>query len=98
MRHQGTKVGFSSIGPEVTISAPGGNCVNETGDCLYPIITTSNTGVTTPVDGGSTYKDELGTSFAAPMVSGTVALMLAARTDLTPAGVKAVLKNSDLLQ
>lgn len=94
LRHQGTKVDFSSSGPEVTISAPGGNCVNESGDCLYPIITTSNTGVTTPVDGGSTYKDELGTSFAAPMVSGTVALMLAVRPDLTPAGVKAVLKNS----
>jgi serine protease len=36
LRHIGTKVGFSSIGAEVWISAPGGNCVNETGPCLYP--------------------------------------------------------------
>lgn len=97
LRHEGTKVDFSSIGPEVTISAPGGNCVNEVGDCLYPIITTSNFGTTHPVaaaDDGSTYTYELGTSFAAPMVSGTVALMFAVRPDLTPSAVKAVLKNS----
>ena len=28
LRHIGTKVGFSDIGPEITISAPGGNCIN----------------------------------------------------------------------
>ncbi|MBY0234245.1 MAG: S8 family serine peptidase [Burkholderiaceae bacterium] len=28
LRHVGSKVGFSSIGPEVTIAAPGGNCIN----------------------------------------------------------------------
>jgi serine protease len=28
LRHAGTKVGFSSLGPEVAVSAPGGNCVN----------------------------------------------------------------------
>ena len=29
LRHIGTKVGFSDVGPEVSISAPGGNCVNQ---------------------------------------------------------------------
>ncbi len=38
LRHIGTKVGFSDIGPEVSLSAPGGNCVNPgAGEpCLYP--------------------------------------------------------------
>lgn len=95
LRHEGTKVGFSSIGPEVSISAPGGNCVNPDGEeCLYPIISASNTGASAPVVGGSTYSAALGTSFATPMVSGTVALMLAVRPNLTPAAVKTILKNS----
>jgi serine protease len=28
IRHVGTKVGFSNLGPQVALSAPGGNCVN----------------------------------------------------------------------
>ena len=30
LRHVGDKVGFSDLGPEITISAPGGNCVRPT--------------------------------------------------------------------
>jgi hypothetical protein len=30
LRHIGTKVGFSDLGSEITISAPGGNCINTT--------------------------------------------------------------------
>jgi serine protease len=46
LRHAGTKVGFSDLGPEITISAPGGNCVNiDAGEpCLYPILTATNAG------------------------------------------------------
>ena len=46
LRHVGTKVGFASLGPEVTIGAPGGNCVNTGANspCLYPILTTSGLG------------------------------------------------------
>jgi serine protease len=43
IRHTGTKVGYSSYGPEVGISAPAGNCVN-TGagqPCLFPFVTPS---------------------------------------------------------
>ncbi|MEY4753819.1 MAG: hypothetical protein RJA44_1494, partial [Pseudomonadota bacterium] len=80
VRHTGTKVGYSNLGPEVTIAAPAGNCVNSTGACLYPILSTSNDGTTVP--GNPIYSDGIhfavGTSFSAPLVSGTVALMLAA--------------------
>lgn len=97
LRHVGTKSGYSAAGPEVTVSAPGGNCVNTTGPCLYPILSASNSGTQTPVAdgaGGSAYSAGLGTSFSAPMVSGTVALMLAVQPSLTPAAVKQILKNS----
>lgn len=97
LRHAGTKNGFSSLGPEVSIAAPAGNCVNLGGECLYPILSTSNTGTTTPschthTTGGS--DAAVGTSFAAPLVSGTAALMLAANPALTPAQVLSLLKSS----
>ena len=45
LRHAGSKVGFSNLGPEVTIGAPGGNCVNiNGGPCLFSLDTTSNAG------------------------------------------------------
>ena len=93
LRHAGSKVGFSDLGPEITISAPGGNCVNVgAGEpCLYPILTTKNLGTRAPVTGGSTwtdaYRPSFGTSFSAPLVAATVALMLSARPNLTPAQI-----------
>jgi serine protease len=50
LRHAGTKVGFSSLGPEVALGAPGGNCVNtsSTQPCVYSLVTTTNLGTTTP--------------------------------------------------
>ncbi len=97
VRHVGTKVGFSDVGSQLSIAAPGGNCVNEVGACLYPILTTLDTGTQSPV--GPTYSDGLnnisvGTSFSSPLVAGTVALMLSARPGLTPAQVKSALQSS----
>ena len=99
VRHAGTKVGYSDLGAEVAIAAPAGNCVNTSGACLFPLITTSNSGTTTPVTGtaGAIYTDggadaSLGTSFSAPLVSGTVGLMLSTNPALTPAQVRTALQ------
>jgi len=99
LRHVGTKVGFSSLGPEVTIAAPGGNCIN-TGagqPCVYPMISTTNSGTTSPVAADDAYtgsKSSVGTSFSAPIVSGIVGLMASVRPDLTPAEAMQILKST----
>jgi serine protease len=96
LRNVGTKVGYSSLGAEVGIAAPAGNCVNVSGPCLRSIDTTTNTGLTVPAD--STYTNEtnpnLGTSFSAPIVSGIAALMRSVNTNLTPAQLIGRLKSS----
>jgi serine protease len=94
LRHAGTKVGYSSLGPEVALSAPAGNC--PTGSpCTYPITTTTNQGTTT--HGANGYTDQvnnpnLGTSFSAPLVSGIAGLMLAVNGNLSSAQLIARLK------
>ena len=101
LRHAGTKVGFSSLGSEVAISAPGGNCVNTGANdaCLYPILSTSNAGTTSPVSnaaGGSIYTNAfnvtVGTSFSAPLVAGTAALLLSVQPGLTSSAVRSLLQ------
>ena len=99
LRHVGSKVGFSDLGPEISLSAPAGIINIGVGQpCLYPILTTSNGGTTVPLAGSSVYTDSfntsLGTSFSAPLVAGTVGLMLSAQPALTAAEVLAVLKAS----
>ncbi len=104
VRQVGTKVGFSDLGPEISLSAPAGNCVNVAGnaECLYPIMTTSNAGTTTPVsnaNGGSTFTGSfndasVGTSFSAPLVAGTVALMMSTQPALTPRQVASLLQTT----
>lgn len=98
LRHMGTKVGFSDLGAEATIAAPGGNCVN-TGagePCLYPILAATNSGTMSPQS--STYTDSfnasLGTSYSAAIVSGTVALMLSIDPTLRPSQVKNILQTT----
>ena len=96
IRHAGTKVGFSDLGPEIAMAAPGGNCVNIVSrqPCLYPILTASNAGAQGPA--GSIYTDSYdasyGTSFSSPLVAGTAGLMLSVQPALTSAQVTALLR------
>ena len=96
LRHVGTKSGFSDLGPQVSIAAPAGNCVNQSGTCLFPILAATNTGATGPAT--NTYSDgsnpSFGTSFSAPLVSGTAALMLSRNPALTSAQVKSTIMAS----
>lgn len=96
VRHVGTKVGYSSFGPEVSVSAPAGNCVNASGPCLFSIDTTTNLGTTSPAANGYTnqYQSNVGTSFSAPQVAGVVALMLSLNPALTPADIITRIKQS----
>jgi serine protease len=98
LRNVGTKVGYSSLGPEVGIGAPAGNCVNVTAGspCLRSIDTTINEGQTIPAGNGYTdqINSNLGTSFSAPIVSGIAALMRAANANLTPPQLIARIKAS----
>jgi len=96
LRNVGTKVGYSSFGAEVGVSAPAGNCVTSSGACLRSIDTTYNTGLTIPTV--NSYTDQinpnLGTSFSAPIVSGVAALMRAVNANLTPTQLIARIKSS----
>ena len=98
LRHAGTKVGFSDLGSEITIAAPGGNCINIAAGtpCLYPILAASNTGTTVPVAADAFWTDSfrisVGTSFSSPLVAGTVGLMFSSQPSLTPTQVRTALQ------
>lgn len=98
LRHAGTKVGYSDLGPDVSIAAPAGNCVNTSSSqpCIYPIMSLTNRGTTSPTT--SAYTDSfdagIGTSFSAPLVSATAALMMTANPTLTPNQVLAAIQNT----
>lgn len=87
LRHAGTKVGYSSLGPEVGIAAPAGNCSVASGPCLYALNTTTNLGLQGPTaDDYSTpvVQPSYGTSFSAPLVAATAGLMKVVNPALTP--------------
>src|SRR5436190_15577077 len=83
----GKLAGFSNFGSGVTLSAPGGSTNFRTP--ADSVIFLSNTGTTIPV--ADTITNVGGTSVSAPMVSGTISLMLAVAPWLTPDQVRAIL-------
>jgi serine protease len=98
LRHAGTKVGYSDVGSEIAVAAPGGNCVNTdaTDPCLYPIVATTNSGARGPEQAAYTngYDISVGTSFAAPLVAATAALVASAGPSKSPADIRAAITRS----
>jgi serine protease len=98
LRHAGTKVGYSDVGTEIAVAAPGGNCVNTgaTEPCLYPIVATTNSGARGPEQASYTnsYNISVGTSFAAPLVAATAALVASAAPSKSPAEIRSAITGS----
>jgi serine protease len=98
LRQVGTKVGYSSLGSQVAVSAPAGNCpdLDTTFLCSYSLVTADNTGQTEPVS--STYTDDfnynIGTSFSAPIVAAVAGLMHSVNDGLTATEFTARIKAS----
>ena len=84
----GDRTGYSNFGTRVDLSAPGG----ESGDESTLILSTYAEGLTTP--GAPDYAIASGTSFSAPLVTGTVALMLARNSTLTAGRVLSILQGT----
>jgi subtilisin family serine protease len=80
----GDRAIYSNTGPGVDVSAPGGDATQTAGtdaDAAGMILSTINTGSRGPI--AADYGYEEGTSMAAPLVAGVVALMYAAHPGLT---------------
>jgi serine protease len=80
----GDRSSYSNSGPAVDVSAPGGDSTQTTNtdvDAAGQILSTINTGTRGPL--AADYAYEEGTSMAAPLVSGVVALMYAAHPNIT---------------
>jgi serine protease len=76
---------YSNYGSTVEISAPGGGF-------FAGVLSTSNAGTTVPAS--DSYASHMGTSMAAPHVSGVVSLMLSRNPNLTPDQVLQVLQET----
>lgn len=87
---EGHKSDYSNFGPEVLISAPGGEHCDDSFPCKS-LITTTNFGIYAPQDNGYSSLYVRGTSFSAPLVSGAIALMLSVNPSLTLDDVKYIL-------
>lgn len=86
---EGDRADYANVGPGVSISAPGG-------DAAHPIVSTLNSGSEGPdaSPGGDSWGGMYGSSMAAPMVSGVLALMAAARPDLPMASLEGLLRDT----
>lgn len=92
----GVKASYANFGPELSIATAGGD-QSATDGCSAAlqdggIYTTSHTGKQGPDSGTLGYAAVDGTSFAAPVVAGTIALMLAINPQLSAGEIAAGLK------
>ena len=79
----GARARYSNYGAAVEIAAPGGNA-----DGVDPdVLSTLNSGATSPNPSGYNYARYAGTSMATPHVTGVASLMLSVNPALTPAQV-----------
>jgi serine protease len=76
LARDGLKASYSNFGPQVTIATVGGDPSVDDG-----LLTLINTGTQSP--GADSYDNVFGTSFAAPVVSGVISLMLSENEQLT---------------
>ncbi|GAB3536218.1 hypothetical protein GCM10027403_16220 [Arthrobacter tecti] len=79
---------YSNYGSLIDVTAPGGDTRS---GAAGGILSTLNAGSTTPA--GESYASYQGTSMAAPHIAGLAALMVGAKSDITPAQVEATLKD-----
>ena len=82
----GGKASYSNFGATVEVAAPGGSGGSNS------VLSTLNAGSMGP--GADSYALYNGTSMATPHVSGVVALMLSAKSTLTPDQVTSILQNT----
>lgn len=82
---EGLKASYSNADSFVQLVAPGG-------DAAFPIWSASNTGPTTALT--NTYATKIGTSFAAPMVSGAAGMLLSLNGGLSVSAVESLLKST----
>jgi serine protease len=82
----GGKASYSNFGATVEVAAPGGSGGTNS------VLSTLNAGTTSP--GADNYALYNGTSMATPHVSGVVALMLSAKSTLTPDQVTSILQST----
>lgn len=82
VRRDGAKADYSSFGPQVALSAPGGSDESNGANLL---LSTDNNGTEGPGANGLGYKQ--GTSFSVPQAAGVASLMLAVNGALTPSAL-----------
>ncbi|MCL5060917.1 MAG: S8 family serine peptidase [Candidatus Thermoplasmatota archaeon] len=86
---KGGLASYSNRGESATLSAPGGDLTDPS--LLY---TAGDGGATTALNDGAVTGGQVGTSFAAPHVSGVAALMRAIKPEMSPPQIGAILANT----
>ena len=87
---QGDIASYTNFGRRVDLSAPGGD-----GVMADWILSTGNDGTAGP--GNPDYEFAVGTSFAAPYVSGTASLIIARNANLTPGRIREIIVDTTRL-